>query len=239
MSGRSTSGKSAGTGTGTSLRGGAGPSQLGTGSDSGQSDNDDDEDVVLAEPTAAEAGRAVEPAQVRYQRLAERRKSTGQTRPPPATGNGSFNSSFSTVTSGTPISTTSRQASTAYSNSANRPKFNGQNTTVNIATAFASAARVPLRPPVGAAQPRPNGGPRRSESFSLPDTSLRKAPKSDRSANGAEMADELASSGGSATSGGKETHTAASGPAAGEGSTKKRKVSARSRREICEPVCRN
>lgn len=188
------------------------------------------EEESLRELTSVELGRAAEPAQVRYARLAERRKSTGQSLPPPPP----------------PLSASTSFQSTERSFSTTNPattSHNGQNTTVNIATAFAQAVRKPLKPPVGAGNTSVRGSTsaagagtpgRRAHSPFLsealragnPGSGPRVEPGRTLSSilREQEEAEAEAMEAGEESEGsGKETHEA--GRAAGEGSVKKRKVS--------------
>lgn len=197
----------------------------------GGEDEEDGEEEVRA-PTAAELGRAAEPAQVRYARMAERRKSTGRSTP---NTNLNPHATFSTAGTGdTSLSFRSTERSFSTTTPRATSSHNGQNTTVNIATAFAQATRVPLKPPVGAGAPRPStsGTPARRQASPFLSEALR-MPVAERTLSGilreqaeaeAEAAEGMDAEEGESEGGsGKETHTA--GPAAGEGSTKKRKVS--------------
>jgi len=175
------------------------------------------------EPTAAELGRAPEPAQVRYARLAERRKSTGYSNP-----NASYSASAAADTS-LSFRSTERSFSTNTPRAAS--SHNGQNTTVNIATAFAQATRVPLKPAVGASAPRPissGGQAKRQPSPFLTEALRGQAQERTLSsilrdqAEAEAEADAMEADEGESEGSGKETHTA--GPAADEGGVKKRKV---------------
>ena len=222
------SGSTAGSRSGRAARLSGGGGESITISDDDANAQSDEEQESSHEPTAAELGRAPESAQVRYARLADRRRSTGRSNP-----SSNPNASYSASTSAADTSLSFRSTERSFSAATPRAPaaHNGQATTVNIATAFAQATRAPLKPAVGAGAPRPSslgaqarraGSPFLAEALKRQgqERTLSSILRDQAEAEAEAMeAEEAESEGGS----GKETHTA--GPAAEEGSTRKRKVS--------------